>query len=96
MSNILFNTNELNNSKLTGLGVVSDGIYKNIKGLNFQSCKLKRFKYESNFLYKFRRITWSQYFVPKLMKKLGCDLFFSPIIEAPISKKIDSVVWLMT
>ena len=92
MSNILFNTNELNNQNLTGLGVVSDGLYKNFKRLNFQSCKLKRFKYESNFLYKFRRITWSQYFVPKLMKKLGCDLFFSPIIEAPISKKINSVV----
>ena len=32
MSNILFNTNELNNDNLTGLGVVSDGLYKILKG----------------------------------------------------------------
>ena len=87
MSNILFNTNELNNDNLTGLGVVSDGLYKNFKSLNFQSCKLKRFKYESNFLYKFRRITWSHYFVPKLMKKLGCDLFFLQLLKLQFLKK---------
>ncbi len=92
MTSILFNSNELNNGQLTGLGLVSDGIYQNSKNLNFKSCYLKRFSNESNFSYKLRRITWSQYIVPKLMKKFGCDLFFSPIIEAPITKKIDSIV----
>ena len=28
----------------------------------------------------------------KLMNKLDCDLFLSPIIEAPITRKINSIV----
>ena len=92
MTNILFNSNELSKSNLTGLGLVSDGIYQNSKNLNFKSCYLKPFINESNFSYKLRRIAWSQYVVPNLMRKFGCDFFFSPIIEAPITKKIDSIV----
>ena len=92
MRNILFNTNELNRGKLTGLGVVSEGICKNLKNLNFKSCCIKRFRYESKFSYKLRRLYWSQYLVPKLMNKFDCDLFLSPIIEAPITRKINSVV----
>ena len=92
MTNILFNANELNNGKLTGLGLVSDGIYQNSRYLNFKSCYLKRFSNEINISYKLRRLMWNQYIVPNLMNKFGCDIFLSPIIEAPISKKIDSIV----
>jgi len=92
MTKILFNSNELNKGNLTGLGLVSDGIYQNAKNLNFKSCYLKRFIYESNFSYKLRRIAWSQYIVPNLMNKFGCDIFLSPIIEAPLTKKINSIV----
>ena len=92
MTKILFNANELNNAKLTGLGLVSDGIYQNSKNLNFKSCYLKRFINESNFSFKLRRIAWSHYIVPILMNKFDCDIFLSPIIEAPLTKKINSIV----
>ena len=92
MTYVLFNSNESNSVHLTGLGLVSEGIYKNLKSINFKKCYLKRFIHESNFSYKLRRITWNQCIVPKLMKKFGCDIFLSPIIEAPITKKINSIV----
>ena len=92
MSNILFNTNELNTERLTGLGLVTKSILKNFKNYKLKSCNLKRFKFESNFYFNIRRIAWMQFIVPKLMSKLDCDLFFSPLSEAPITNKINSIV----
>ncbi|MEB3309549.1 MAG: glycosyltransferase family 1 protein [Snowella sp.] len=40
----------------------------------------------------FNRLLWTQFELPKIYQKLNADLLFSPIPEAPLSKKIRTII----
>ena len=78
--------------KNTGLGVVSNEIYKN---LDKNKYFLLNKKYDEKNLIQsshFKRQLWMQFEVPKLLNNLKPEFFLSPIPETPIFSKTKKVV----
>ena len=76
----------------TGLGVVSNEIYKN---LDKNKYFLLNKKYDEKNLIQsshFKRQLWMQFEVPKLLNNLKPEFFLSPIPETPIFSKTRKVV----
>ena len=80
-------------SQNTGLGVVSNEIYKHLDKDNYYFAKDKNGGDFSKLPSHLKRQLWLQFEVPKLLKKLKPEFFLSPIPESPIFSKTRKVVF---
>ena len=92
MTFVVYNGSYISNQN-TGLGIVSNEIYKCMDKDNYflandknRATSLKNFSH-------FKRQLWLQFEVPKLLRKLKPEFFLSPIPESPIFSKIRKVVF---
>ena len=92
MTFVVYNGSYISNQN-TGLGVVSNEIYKCLDKDNYFFARDKNsgnfFKLPSHL----KRQLWLQFEVPKLLKKLKPEFFLSPIPESPIFSKTRKVVF---
>ena len=99
---VFFNTSFLG-AKPTGIGNFIKEISKrfNSKQILFNQKHEKLIFYIPNKLTAefgiyghIRRLIWTQFFLPNLLKKIKINYLFSPIPEAPIGKKIKTIIFV--
>ena len=104
MSSIVFNGSYIT-KKNTGIGVVSKDLLNSLASNNITSLipediGIRGDIYIPNnlapgqgFKNHFRRFYWLQNVVPKIMKNLNAEYFFSPLLEAPLFTNVKSIVF---
>ncbi len=103
MSEILFNGTYLS-SKDTGIGVVAKNLISNLSSEKFKLLAPggpsndrsifvpSNLSYEDGSAGHMRRLFWLQRNIARIMRQENLDIFFSPLPEAPLFKKIRSIV----
>ena len=103
MTSIVFNGSYIT-KKNTGIGVVSRDLLNSLSASKITTLIPKDIGIKgdiyipnnlsptSGFKSHLRRLYWLQKSVPKLMKNLNAEYFFSPLLEAPLFTNIKSIV----
>ncbi len=103
MSSLVFNGSFIT-EKNTGIGVVSKDLANSLSvekittlipkdiGMRGDIYIPNNLSPGQGFKSHFRRLYWLQKVVPKIMKNLKADYFFSPLLEAPLFTDIKSIV----